>query len=189
MRLADEIDAIIADAIKRRIFPGAVVMIAQGAEVLHYAAYGTTMYADPGSQVVQLDTIYDVASLTKMFTATAVLRLSDAGKLDLGLPVAIYLPEFRAPDVLIPPVRVRTVPPDYPSVARAALIEGDVLLQAVVGPDGVVASVEGEPTALEVHLEPGAEVHRRGVTRHADVAKITGAVTRWNIHAAAKSDG
>jgi len=78
-----------------------VVMVAQGAEVLHYAAYGTTMYADPSSQVVQLDTIYDVASLTKMFTATAALRLSDAGKLDLGLPVAIYLPEFRAPDVLV----------------------------------------------------------------------------------------
>ena len=101
MRLADEIDAIVADAIERHIFPGAVVMIAQSAEVLHYAAYGTTMYADPGSQPVQLDTIYDIASLTKMFTATAALRMSDAGKLDLAVPVASYLPEFRAPDVLI----------------------------------------------------------------------------------------
>jgi CubicO group peptidase (beta-lactamase class C family) len=101
MRLADQIDTIVADAIERRIFPGAVVLIAQGAEVLHLAAYGTTMYADPGSQPVQLDTIYDIASLTKMFTATAALRLSDAGKLDLGAPVAIYLPEFRAPEVAI----------------------------------------------------------------------------------------
>jgi len=101
MRLTDQIDTIIADAIERRIFPGAVVLIAQGANVLHQAAYGTTMYADPGSQPVQLDTIYDVASLTKMFTATAALRLSDAGKLDLGAPVAVYLPEFRAPQVTI----------------------------------------------------------------------------------------
>ena len=101
MRLADQIDTIVADAIEQRIFPGAVVLIAQGAELLHHAAYGTTMYADPGSQPVQLDTIYDVASLTKMFTATAALRLSDADKLDLGAPVASYLPEFRAPDVLI----------------------------------------------------------------------------------------
>jgi CubicO group peptidase (beta-lactamase class C family) len=36
-----------------------------------------------------------------MFTATAALRLSDAGKLDLDAPVAIYLPEFRTPNVTI----------------------------------------------------------------------------------------
>jgi CubicO group peptidase (beta-lactamase class C family) len=101
MSLAQAINSIIADAIERRIFPGAVVLIAQGAEVLHQAAYGTTMYVDPGTQLVQLDTIYDVASLTKMFTATAALRLSDAGKLDLGASVAIYLPEFCASDVTI----------------------------------------------------------------------------------------
>jgi serine-type D-Ala-D-Ala carboxypeptidase len=99
--IAPEIDAIVADAIERRIFPGGVVLIARGAEVLHQAAYGTTMYADPGSQPVQLDTIYDVASLTKMFTATAALRLSDAGKLDLDAPVALYLPEFRSRGVAI----------------------------------------------------------------------------------------
>jgi CubicO group peptidase (beta-lactamase class C family) len=101
MTLADQIDTIVAGAIERRIFPGAVVLIGQGSAVLHYAAYGTTMYADAGSRPVQLDTIYDVASLTKMFTATAALRLSDAGKLDLDAPVASYLPAFRAPEVLI----------------------------------------------------------------------------------------
>jgi serine-type D-Ala-D-Ala carboxypeptidase len=101
MSLGPTIDAIVADAIERRIFPGAVVLIAQGAEVLHQAAYGTTMYADPGWQPVQLDTIYDVASLTKVFTATAALRLSDAGKLDLAAPLTRYLPTFRAPNVLI----------------------------------------------------------------------------------------
>ena len=101
MSLAQTINMILADAIERRIFPGAVVLIAQAAEVLHHAAYGTTMYEDSGSQPVQLNTIYDVASLTKMFTATAALRLSDAGKLDLDAPVARYLPAFRAPDVLI----------------------------------------------------------------------------------------
>jgi CubicO group peptidase (beta-lactamase class C family) len=101
MRLAAEIDTIVADAIERRIFPGAVVLIAREAEVLHHAAYGTTMYDDAGSQPVQLDTIYDIASLTKMFTATAALRMCDAGKLDLAAPVGRYLPAFRASDVLI----------------------------------------------------------------------------------------
>jgi CubicO group peptidase (beta-lactamase class C family) len=101
MSLSQDIDAIVADAIKRRVFPGAVVLIGRGDHMLHQAAYGTTMYGDSGSRPVRLDTIYDVASLTKMFTATAALWLSDAGKLDLHAPVATYLPEFRAPDVTI----------------------------------------------------------------------------------------
>jgi CubicO group peptidase (beta-lactamase class C family) len=101
MPLSHQIDVIVADAIEQRIFPGAVVLIARGADVLHYAAYGTTMYGDPGAQPVRLDTIYDIASLTKMFTATAALRLCDAGSLDLSAPVAAYLPEFSAPDVTI----------------------------------------------------------------------------------------
>jgi serine-type D-Ala-D-Ala carboxypeptidase len=101
MPLAQEIGSIIADAIERHIFPGAVVLIGQDAEVLHHAAYGTTMYADRGAQPVQCDTIYDIASLTKMFTATAALRLIDAGKLDLDAPVATYLPAFQAPEVMI----------------------------------------------------------------------------------------
>src|SRR5262245_47420226 len=100
-RLADDIGAIVDDAIERRVFPGAVVLIARGGAVLHQAAYGTTMYGDNGSRPVRLDTIYDVASLTKMFTATAALWLSDAGKLALDAPAATYLHEFRAPDVTI----------------------------------------------------------------------------------------
>src|SRR5687768_489456 len=101
MSLAQEIDAIVADAIERRVFPGAVILIASGSRVLHQAAYGTTMYDAPGSRPVQVDTIYDIASLTKMFTATAALRLSETGELDMHTPVAAYLPEFRAPAVTI----------------------------------------------------------------------------------------
>jgi CubicO group peptidase (beta-lactamase class C family) len=101
MSLAQEIDTIVADAIERRVFPGAVILIARDDVLLHQAAYGTTMYDAPGSRLVRLDTIYDVASLTKMFTTTAALRLSDTGRLDIHAPVAAYLPEFRAHDVTI----------------------------------------------------------------------------------------
>jgi protein TonB len=46
-----------------------------------------------------------------------------------------------AADSVTVPVRVRTIEPDYPASARAAQLEGDVLLQAVVGPDGKVRDV------------------------------------------------
>ena len=45
------------------------------------------------------------------------------------------------------------------------------------------------PAVAEIGLEPGAEVHRRGVGRHADVAEIAGAIARRNVHAAAQRHG
>lgn len=101
MSLAQEIGAIVEAAITRHIFPGAVVLIAGDEGVRHHAAYGSTMYDAPGSRPVGSDTIYDVASLTKMFTATAALRLLDQGLLDLHTPVATYLPELRAPGIAV----------------------------------------------------------------------------------------
>ncbi|MBC8160775.1 MAG: beta-lactamase family protein [Roseiflexaceae bacterium] len=93
------ISSIIHAAIEQRIFPGAVVLVAKGGQIVHRAAYGGTTYE--GEQRVDLTTIYDVASLTKMFTATAALRLVDAGRLELDASVQVYLPQFAAPDVTI----------------------------------------------------------------------------------------
>lgn len=45
-------------------------------------------------------------------------------------------------DVITPPVRTRTVTPVYPDVARAADLEGDVLLQAIVDADGRISDVK-----------------------------------------------
>jgi CubicO group peptidase (beta-lactamase class C family) len=101
MTLAHQIDTIISDAISRRIFPGAVVLVARHGAIRHYAAYGSTMYDAPGSQPVLRETIYDVASLTKVFTATAALRLVEAGQLDLGAPAAAYLPELQAAGITV----------------------------------------------------------------------------------------
>jgi serine-type D-Ala-D-Ala carboxypeptidase len=101
MSLAHEIDTIVAGAIERRMFPGAVVLVAVGDTICHHAAYGTTMCDAPESQPVARTTIYDIASLTKLFTATAALRLSDQGALDLRAPVVAYLPGFGARDVTV----------------------------------------------------------------------------------------
>src|SRR5207237_5260274 len=42
------------------------------------------------------DTLYDLASLSKLFTTTVVMRLVEQGKLALDEPVATWLPEFAA---------------------------------------------------------------------------------------------
>lgn len=96
-----EIDALIGDAIAERIFPGAVVLIAQHGVIRHHAAYGTTMYADPGSRPVKAHDLFDIASLTKVVTATAALRLADERLLDLAAPLRRYLPGLRAGAVTV----------------------------------------------------------------------------------------
>lgn len=95
------IDDVVADAIQRRVFPGAVVGVVEAGVVRHFAAYGSTMYDQPGTRTVCQETIYDVASLTKMFTATAALRQYEAGALDLSAPASHYVPELRARGVLV----------------------------------------------------------------------------------------
>src|SRR6185295_5100923 len=53
----------------------------------------------------------------------------------------------------------------------------------------VVARVERIPASAEIGLEPAGKIHRTIGRRHADVAEIAGAVTGWNVHAAAQGDG
>ncbi|MDQ0366535.1 serine hydrolase domain-containing protein [Catenuloplanes indicus] len=45
------------------------------------------------------DSVFDLASITKVFTAVLTLRLADAGTLDLDAPLTRFLPEFPAPGV------------------------------------------------------------------------------------------
>src|SRR3984893_3393802 len=52
----------------------------------------------------------------------------------------------------------------------------------------VVARIKGVPGATEVGFEPGCEIHRRVRDRHADIAKITRAVSRRDVHAATEGD-
>lgn len=87
------------------ILPGGSVMIGhQGTIVSAFAFGNTSLYADANGTLLppdewipaRMDAIYDMASLTKVFTAVAVLRAIDDHKLDYRNPVAEYLPEFAA---------------------------------------------------------------------------------------------
>lgn len=86
-------------------FSGAVGLLAHdGVVVDRYAVGGALRYADatgtelPPEQQVPMnnDTIFDLASISKLFTSIAALQLVDQGKLDLNAPVVRYLPEFGA---------------------------------------------------------------------------------------------
>ena len=76
-----------------RVFPAAQIEVRQRGEVLWSAAYG---WLDPETRTLptQLDTLFDLASVTKLFVVTAFMTLVEAGVVDLDQPVATVLPEF-----------------------------------------------------------------------------------------------
>lgn len=89
-----EVDGVIEKAIIDSAFPGAVLLAAKDGEILHEKAYGNYTY-DPTSPKVELNSIFDLASVSKVVgTTTAAMMLIDRGKLNLNDKVIKYLPEF-----------------------------------------------------------------------------------------------
>ena len=94
-RLA-RIDAAVEDALAAGDLPGAVVLVGRGDRVVFRRAYGNRAVL-PGRETMTVDTVFDVASLTKpVATATSVMILVERGKVALSDPVVRYLPEFAA---------------------------------------------------------------------------------------------
>src|SRR5690606_32457911 len=75
---------------------GVIVAHESVGKALKYGLDGTTVVELPADQQVdaQLDTMWDVASMAKLFTTTAILQLMEQGRVDLEAPVVTYLPEF-----------------------------------------------------------------------------------------------
>lgn len=97
------IDPHIQEAIQKRTIPGAVVLIARRGVVVKHKAYGhSLLYRDdrytPVEKPIAMkeDTLFDIASITKLFTATAAMKLYELGRFKLDDPVARYIPEFAA---------------------------------------------------------------------------------------------
>jgi CubicO group peptidase (beta-lactamase class C family) len=88
------VDRYLADSRAATGFPGMAVAIVRGGEVVHAAGYGTDGRGAPVSE----RTPFRVGSLTKSFTAAAVLQLVDAGRVALDAPVRDYLPDFATDD-------------------------------------------------------------------------------------------
>ncbi|MEY3337511.1 MAG: hypothetical protein RL245_503, partial [Pseudomonadota bacterium] len=89
-----EIDERIRAFLAREKVPGAAWGIVIDGKLVHIGVEGLR---DVSTQApVRPDTVFRIASMTKSFTAMAILQLRDAGKLSLDDPVEKHLPELRA---------------------------------------------------------------------------------------------
>lgn len=88
------IDEIVQEGIAAGAFPGCQVLVARRGKVVFNKAYGTYRYGT--SQKVTNETLYDLASLTKVSaTLQAVMMLNERGELDLNRRASYYLPQLR----------------------------------------------------------------------------------------------
>ena len=96
------------------VFPAAVLLVARRGVVVLHRAYG---HLDPETRQrpTRTDSLFDLASVTKLFTATAFMTLVEAGRVALDTPVADVLTEFTGVRPIGPtkdPLAKTTVPVD-----------------------------------------------------------------------------
>jgi len=90
-----------------RGLPGLSVALVHDQDLIYAGGFG---FADLDDEVpATKTTLYRIASITKLFTATAILQLRDQGKLQLDDPIERHLPWFRIKNRFpnAPPVTIR----------------------------------------------------------------------------------
>src|SRR5438309_8305105 len=92
--------AMLEDAVDRGDFPGAVALVRHRGEVILHEAAGAA-WLEPMYRPMRLDTVFDLASLTKpLATTPVILWLVERGILDFRAPAGRYLPGLGGRDEL-----------------------------------------------------------------------------------------
>lgn len=94
-RVLRPLDVHVTRRMARTRTPGMAIALVDREGTVHLSTYGVT---DLGTRTpVGADTLFEIGSISKTFTAVAVLQAVEAGLLDLHTPVADYLPWFEVP--------------------------------------------------------------------------------------------
>lgn len=85
---------IVQSAVQQDEIPGAVLLVSHRGRTIYLRAFGERALI-PRREPMTINTIFDLASLTKLFATTpAIMRLLEQGKIRLNDPLARYMPEF-----------------------------------------------------------------------------------------------
>jgi CubicO group peptidase (beta-lactamase class C family) len=86
------VDSIVQDGLTKNAYPGCVVLAVQGGVIKYHRAFGNFEF-DQASLPVTLESVYDLASVTKISATTvAIMKLYEEGKLGLDKTLGDYLP-------------------------------------------------------------------------------------------------
>lgn len=97
---AEKIDKLVTDTLARTGVPGASIAVVKDGALVYVKAYGDAKVEPKAPATTQMR--YSIGSISKQFTATAILLLQEQGKLSLDDKVAKYIPDLtRANEVTI----------------------------------------------------------------------------------------
>jgi len=92
--LHSKIDSIAMQAIDEKAFPGVQILVAKNGKIVFHKAYGFHTYNNV--RPVQLNDIYDFASVSKITTALpALMKLNGEQKFDIDQPLGVYFPKIK----------------------------------------------------------------------------------------------
>jgi CubicO group peptidase (beta-lactamase class C family) len=97
--IAGKLDKIVKTAIEEAVAPGVTIAVGRNGHIAYMKGYGYIDWNQPGSPKADTNTLYDLASLTKVIaTTTLAMILEETGQLDISRTVVSYLPEFNSPE-------------------------------------------------------------------------------------------
>ncbi|MEO5967004.1 MAG: serine hydrolase [Ferruginibacter sp.] len=90
----NSIDSIAKDAIAKKAFPGCEILVAKDGNIIYEKSFG--YYSYNNILPVNNNSIYDLASLTKIFATTlCVMKLYDEGEIKLNQKIEDFLPKLK----------------------------------------------------------------------------------------------
>ena len=122
--MSDPITDLLFSGLKQKVYPGAVLLVAQEGDIVFFRAVGSRAVI-PARLPMEKDTIFDLASLTKpLATTLAVMKLVDEGLLDLDVSLASVIQPFswqdKPPASLKPRFRPRRLEAFLPKTGTVA---------------------------------------------------------------------
>lgn len=96
---ADDISAVLCEFVDNRSVPGILAVVTDVDRIVYTGAFGVAQRRN--AIAVAPDTIFRIASMTKLITSVAVMMLVDEGAVELDVPLSRYLPGYRQPEVLV----------------------------------------------------------------------------------------
>lgn len=101
----ERIKKVVAHELESKRLPAIAIALVDDQTVVWSKGFG---FADPEKKIpATADTVFRVGSVSKLFTDIAVMKLVEAGRLDLDAPVTKYLPDFRPKNPFNTPITLR----------------------------------------------------------------------------------
>jgi serine-type D-Ala-D-Ala carboxypeptidase len=148
-----DVSRLLQQAVGGGCFPGGVLLVGYQGQLVYEAAVGQAALL-PSRRPMTVDTVFDLASLTKpMATTTALMRLVESGRVRLDAPISVYLSAFNAPDTASPTLRqllchcsglpawrpyYQEIDPSWPQNDRRQAVHTAIHREPLITPPGTV---------------------------------------------------